>query len=246
MTKKTKVYITNATSIANILDLVENTDPAVLRNFVFARLATFMAPDSSVEMWRAFNDLYRQQYGNKYPIYDIRADYCKRKVIDGQMAYALSHEYATYFFDGRKIKEVRMHARSGGRNCTVVFQAGKMVKSLSKSFRAILAEKDWIGKDGKKVAGEKQKKMVELLGFPDFVHKPKKLDEYYEGLKVCSYDHFGNMQRLRAFSFGKSVRVMGNERDRYLYVPGTCVHTVGQCQDRFQSNECWSLTGPRL
>lgn len=69
VTESTPVYVYNTTSLANILELVDKTNKDKIWNFVFARLTTYMAPDSDRNMWEAYNDLYRETYGHKYPIY---------------------------------------------------------------------------------------------------------------------------------------------------------------------------------
>lgn len=74
-----------------------------------------------------------------------------------------------------------------------------MVSDLREAFHDILNESDWIDEVTKEKAAKKAENMYILLGYPEYADSAELLDEFYENLRICTWDHFGNSQRLRAF-----------------------------------------------
>lgn len=61
VTEDTKVFAQGLTlvTVANILNIIETTSPDITMNAIIARLMTYMAPDTNLEMWKEFNELYK-------------------------------------------------------------------------------------------------------------------------------------------------------------------------------------------
>lgn len=91
-----------------------------------------------------------------------------------------------------------------------------MVQDLQYAFFDVIEESEWMDNATKQAAKNKAKEMITLLAYPDFLEDEDKLDGFYENLKVCSWDHFGNSQRLRAFSKALDYSAVAKERDREL------------------------------
>lgn len=91
-----------------------------------------------------------------------------------------------------------------------------MVEDLREVFNDILNESDWIDETSKEKALQKAANMITLLGFPDFAADSKRLDQYYQNLRICEWDHFGNAQRMRAFRQAVQFSQMGVPRNREL------------------------------
>lgn len=91
-----------------------------------------------------------------------------------------------------------------------------MVEDLQNAFFDVIAESEWMDESTKTAATNKAKEMITLLAYPDFVENETRVDEYYENLRVCGWDHFGNSQRLRAFSKALDYSSADKARDREL------------------------------
>lgn len=89
-----------------------------------------------------------------------------------------------------------------------------MVSDLQDAFQEVLNSSDWMDDDTKQKALYKAQQMVTLLGYPEYAEDAELLDKYYENLRVCGWDHFGNAQRLRAFRLAVNFAEIGKERDR--------------------------------
>lgn len=92
--------------IYGVLNLVRQTDPMVVKNFVIVRLLTYAAPDSDSYMRKAYEDYYFEQVGEKI---NERDDYCLRKILDYPsigLSLALTHEYQKYHFNINKLSLV--------------------------------------------------------------------------------------------------------------------------------------------
>lgn len=90
-------------SIYGVLNLVRQTDPLILKNFVIVRVLTYTAPDSDSYMRQAFEEYYVEQLGEKM---QNRDDYCLYKVLDYPnigLSLALAHEYQKFHFNINKL-----------------------------------------------------------------------------------------------------------------------------------------------
>lgn len=74
-----------------------------------------------------------------------------------------------------------------------------MVSDLHDAFKDILAQADWIDDETKDKCSLKANNMITLLGYPEYSEDETLLDNFYGNFRICSWDHFGNSQRIRAF-----------------------------------------------
>lgn len=61
----------------------------------------------------------------------------------------------------------------------------------------------------------KLKNMITIMGYPDFITDSVALDQFYENLRICKWDHYGNAQRIRAFKFAYQLSQL-SKRNRAL------------------------------
>lgn len=80
----------------------------------------------------------------------------------------------------------------------------------------MIRESDWIDDETKVKALKKSSNMITLLGFPEQSYDTILLDRYYENVRVCEWDHFGNSQRLRAMQQAIQFSQYGKPRNREL------------------------------
>ncbi|KAJ8969344.1 hypothetical protein NQ314_001805 [Rhamnusium bicolor] len=92
-----------------------------------------------------------------------------------------------------------------------------MIRDLQSSFKEIIDEITWMDDASKAVAILKVNNMVTLLGYPDFVANRTLLDQFYENVRICKWDNYGNSRRIRAFKQAYQISQVAN-RDRTLYV----------------------------
>lgn len=89
-----------------------------------------------------------------------------------------------------------------------------MVYELRKSFLELMISNDWMDAETKKLAKIKADSLLVQMGFPNEVNNDLYLDEHFKPLRICRYDHFGNMNRLRAFSLRLNLIILDEPRDR--------------------------------
>lgn len=91
-----------------------------------------------------------------------------------------------------------------------------MIQDLQNAFLDVIADSEWMDDTTKQSAINKAKEMITLLAYPDFVENQQAIDDFYENLRVCTWDHFGNSQRLRAFAKALDYSIITKTRDREL------------------------------
>lgn len=112
---------------------------------------------------------------------------------------AVTYEYQRYHFNVNKIQK-----------------AAEMIEDIQAAFKEILNESDWMDDETKSSAIKKAEEMVTLLGYPEFVEDPIGVDEYYDGLRVCTWQHFWNSQRARSYSQALNFEEIASPRNREL------------------------------
>lgn len=91
-----------------------------------------------------------------------------------------------------------------------------MVSDLQVAFEGILREADWLDDITREKALQKASKMISTLGYPNFVKNSTMVDYYYENVRICKWEHFGNAQRLRAFRQASNFALLGAENTKYV------------------------------
>ncbi|XP_026478892.1 neprilysin-like [Ctenocephalides felis] len=179
---KTRIYMPFFTSVVQIIQLFNETPERIINNFAILRLLTYLGPETHISMRSAAEKFYATQGHLSYP----RWKTCLRKVLDFPsigMSGAIAYEY-------RK-RHVPEH---------LIQHASTMVYELRKSFLELMISNDWMDAETKKLAKIKADSLLVQMGFPNEVNSDLYLDEHFKPLRICRYDHFGNMNRLRAFS----------------------------------------------
>lgn len=106
ITEDVKFYHDGARLLYGVLNLFQKAEPRLLKNFIMARLFTYMAPDSDQVLREAFDTYYANQ---GYTVYD-RPRYCLRKILgypnNIEYSMAVTHEYQKYHFNVNKLQQV--------------------------------------------------------------------------------------------------------------------------------------------
>lgn len=91
-----------------------------------------------------------------------------------------------------------------------------MIGDIHAAFKEILNSSDWMDDETKLNALTKADGMITLLGYPEFVEDPQTLDEYYDDLRICTWEHFWNTQRARSRSQALNFEQIALPRNREL------------------------------
>ncbi|XP_017781708.1 PREDICTED: membrane metallo-endopeptidase-like 1 [Nicrophorus vespilloides] len=196
-----KIFQSNAMPmIHGMINLYNNSPAKTIKNFVVARILTYMAPDSGSSVRQLFEEFYKKQ---GYTVYN-RKEYCLRKTLgypsDLGLSVAVTYEYQKYHFNNNKLQN-----------------ASDMISDLQAAFQDILDEAEWMDEASREKAKDKANNIITLLGYPDYAYQIDLLNEQYENLRVCSCDHFGNSQRLRAFEQANNMKLLGSKKDREIW-----------------------------
>lgn len=197
----TQIFITNRSLLRNLLLLAHETDKKLMDDFVYSRLATYMAPELTSELYDISMDFYtlRGYVAPGYP----KWKYCLHKVLDFPkigLSFAVAKKYRDIY-----IKE------------ETVERAMEMVENLREAMEELIEDADWMDDSTKNYAIYKLKNILILTGSPDYLETDIELDKYYKKLKIFRNDHFGNINRLRSFSQGKNFAELGRPRNRNLW-----------------------------
>lgn len=90
-----------------------------------------------------------------------------------------------------------------------------MLQDLQNSFSEIISESSLMNDTIKEIALKKLQNMNTILAFPDFVTYRSKLNKFYQNLRICKWDNYGNSERIRAFKQAYQLSQL-EKRDRTL------------------------------
>lgn len=82
--------------------------------------------------------------------------------------------------------------------------AQNMIKEVKDAFKNNLPMLKWMDKETRELAKEKADAITDMIGFPDFITDPKKLDEKYKGLEFEENEYFENNIRVSQFGLKKN------------------------------------------
>jgi len=101
-------------------------------------------------------------------------------------------------------------------------QADAMVEDLRAAFKELVSESEWMDAATQERAAKKADQMLQLIGYPDWLTDPSKVDEYYlTAPETSEQDHFLNMVSTghwAAIQDLKTLREIPN-RDIWLMHP---------------------------
>lgn len=95
-------------------------------------------------------------------------------------------------------------------------KAVELIGDLEDAFVDLLNDNDWMDAESKAQALLKVQNMISLIAYPDLVENGTELDKFYENLRICSWDGYGNSYRIRAFKLANQLAPIDKPRDRTL------------------------------
>lgn len=85
-------------------------------------------------------------------------------------------------------------------------KAENMISEIKKSFKDSMPLLDWMDEETRHLAKEKADAIIEMIGFPDFIMSPDKLDERYHGLTLMENEYFENNIQIKKFSLIRNMK----------------------------------------
>ncbi|XP_017767260.1 PREDICTED: endothelin-converting enzyme 1 isoform X2 [Eufriesea mexicana] len=83
--------------------------------------------------------------------------------------------------------------------------AEKMIDQVRKAFIKNLKNLDWMDAETRKAAEEKVNAITDMIGFPNFILNPAKLDERYKDLTIKQNEYFQNNIRVNKYNLRKNL-----------------------------------------
>ncbi len=83
--------------------------------------------------------------------------------------------------------------------------AQSMIQEVKDAFKDNLPHLQWMDEETRKLAKEKADAITDMIGFPDFILDPDKLDEKYLGLEFHEEEYFENNIKVSMFSMHKNL-----------------------------------------
>ncbi|XP_067124089.1 endothelin-converting enzyme homolog isoform X3 [Centruroides vittatus] len=84
--------------------------------------------------------------------------------------------------------------------------AEQMIDEIREAFKKNLPKLSWMDPETTQLAREKANAITDMIGFPDFILNPEKLDKKYEGLEFNEDEYFDNNLRVSKFSLLQSMK----------------------------------------
>ncbi|XP_022241235.1 endothelin-converting enzyme homolog isoform X2 [Limulus polyphemus] len=85
-------------------------------------------------------------------------------------------------------------------------KAENMINEIKKSFKDNMPLLDWMDAETRHLAKKKADAIIEMIGFPDFILSPDKLDEKYKGVTFMENEYFENNIRSRKFFLIRNMK----------------------------------------
>ncbi|KAI8517248.1 Endothelin-converting enzyme 2 [Branchiostoma belcheri] len=93
-------------------------------------------------------------------------------------------------------------------------KAEEMIGDVKRAFIRNLPNLQWMDDETRRAAEDKAEAVYDMIGFPDYILDPEKLDEKYELLEMRADDYFGNYVRFLAVDVLKNMKKLRQPVDR--------------------------------
>ncbi|XP_078616185.1 endothelin-converting enzyme homolog isoform X2 [Branchiostoma floridae x Branchiostoma japonicum] len=93
-------------------------------------------------------------------------------------------------------------------------KAEEMIGEVKGAFIRNLPNLQWMDDETRRAAEDKAEAVYDMIGFPDYILDPEKLDKKYELLELRADDYFGNYVRFLAVDVLKNMKKLRQPVDR--------------------------------
>jgi len=126
---------------------------------------------------------------------------CVSKSV-GAFGFAAAHEYIKENFEE-----------------SAKAQADGMVEDLRSAFKELVEETDWMDEETQVKAMTKADLMLQLIGYPDWLPDPEKVDGYYEMAPPSNADdHLGNVIHMKGWGASQDLITLRDDPERDIWL----------------------------
>uniref|UniRef100_A0A646QFM4 Neprilysin n=1 Tax=Hemiscolopendra marginata TaxID=943146 RepID=A0A646QFM4_9MYRI len=204
ITKMEPVVVNDKNYVIQMVDLLNSTSPRAIANYM---------------MWRFMHPLLKhmsrdiQQYYFEYSQVLTGVASAKPRwkdctgEIDEGLGMALGSMFVKKYFSEKSKQE-----------------AERMIEDIRSEFLLMLNTVDWMDEKTREAAIEKGKSIVDNIGYPDWILKPNKLDEYFKEVTITTDNYYLD---LRSTAERESLEIFSSLRDqpvdktKWYMTPGT-------------------------
>lgn len=198
VTKDDKIVVLSNDYLADVVKLINNTDPAILCNYMAWRMVKDMVPFLGSDFTKQYNAFKTELTGvanNK-----TREEICFKYTdeILGPLVGALFIRYAFSPNDKSEVEE--------------------MMELIVKSFERNAETVDWISKQTIKSVREKADSAVIKVGYPDYLYNETQFKERYKEISIKPNTFFENVASIDKFSNRRTFRKLDKPVDPHQWV----------------------------
>jgi len=198
ITKDDKIVVLSNDYLADLVKLVNQTDPEVLCNYMVWRMVKDMVPFMSSEFTKSYNGFRSTLTGasnNK-----TREEICFKYTdeILGPLVGALFIRHAFTMNDKQEVEE--------------------MMRLIIEEFEKNVAEVDWISGQTIKSVKEKADSAVVKVGYPEYLYNETMFRERYREIVIKPDTFFDNVASIDKFSNKRTFRKLDKPVDPHQWV----------------------------
>lgn len=192
-----KVIMFAKTYMKNLVELIAETEPAVVANYLLWRFVRHRINNLDNRFLEAKQIFYQECFGReKSP---PRWKSCVTQV-NANMGMAVGSLFVKKYFDENSKLDTL-----------------EMTHDLQESFREILNNTEWIDEKTKVLANQKVSAMSMKIGYPNFILSKQKLDEKYADLHVHPEKYFENTLSVLQFLSREEQKKVGQTVNKTIW-----------------------------
>ncbi|XP_078577018.1 endothelin-converting enzyme homolog isoform X1 [Branchiostoma floridae x Branchiostoma japonicum] len=190
----TPVLVYDPDYLIEMSKIVANTSKQVLANYIVNQINQKFAPYLSLNFRIASLELEKVVRGTRST--PSRSGFCT-SIANKMAGWATGAMFADKNFEKGHFDK-----------------ANKMLDGIKEQMRLTLEEADWMDNQTRTIGLEKLAALRRMIGYPDFVTDPAKLDKYYEKLTVTEDDFVSNVLLVQKFGLDRIVARFGKPVDK--------------------------------
>uniref|UniRef100_A0A0P6FKW5 Neutral endopeptidase n=1 Tax=Daphnia magna TaxID=35525 RepID=A0A0P6FKW5_9CRUS len=183
-----KIVVIEPEYFQKLVQLLDQTSPRVIANFIHWRLVLENINDVNIEMTVLAIEFYDAIFGRfRMP---PRQSWCMKRV-HRLMGFAIGAKYVEDSFDPQAKVDMQ-----------------EMILNLKMAFSSLVEDSNWMDEETKINALEKAAAMKEYIGYPDWITNRTTLELAYHGINTKPDTHFDNFQSAKRFMVKTNLRFL--------------------------------------
>merc|ERR1711962_902947 len=193
--ENTPVIVQEPEYLWNLTQLVDQTDPRIIANYLNWRHVKSLGDETTQAMRDASFEY--AMVANGVTASEPRWQQCSNKA-NNLLGFAIGTKYIDGYFSQQAKDE-----------------ANEMVEDIRSSFEELLLINEWMDDEIKPKATEKAEAVSKFIAYPDWYGNSSALEHYYAGLEgITNIDHFNNIIVLKSWTSQSELDDFGTPTDR--------------------------------